>query len=281
MISRRSALAQLGAGAGLIMGGRAFAAGAFLHFRRGKLEQGGWALGQADLAQVKSLMFGGIELPMTATGAFFLAFDRDAAPLAKLSAQLHNGISLDQSLTIAPRNWRIEQIDTPLRPKAMPDAEFVRLRGVEVAQIAAARAGNAQVDGWQQAFQWPAQGRISGLFGAQRVYQGKAGNYHSGTDIALPGGTPFAAPADGVVVLAADRPFTLEGHLLMLDHGMGLTSAFLHCSALLVALGDRVKQGQPIGRVGMSGRATGPHLHWSLRWREARLDPMLFAPPLA
>jgi murein DD-endopeptidase MepM/ murein hydrolase activator NlpD len=89
----------------------------------------------------------------------------------------------------------------------------------------------------------------------------------------------FVAPADGVVVLAAADPFTLEGRLLIVDHGAGLNSAFLHCSALLVSEGDRVRQGQPIGRVGMTGRATGPHLHWSIKWREARLDPILLAGP--
>ena len=87
---------------------------------------------------------------------------------------------------------------------------------------------------------------------------------------------PFAAPADGVVVLAAADAFTLEGHLLLIDHGMGLNSAFLHCTQLDARLGDAVRQGQVIGRVGMTGRATGPHLHWSMKWRSAKLDPMLF-----
>jgi murein DD-endopeptidase MepM/ murein hydrolase activator NlpD len=90
----------------------------------------------------------------------------------------------------------------------------------------------------------------------------------------------FNAPADGVVILAAESPFTLEGRLLMIDHGMGLNSAFLHCSELLVREGERVTQGQPIGRIGMTGRASGPHLHWSIKWRDARLDPLLFAGPM-
>ena len=90
-------------------------------------------------------------------------------------------------------------------------------------------------------------------------------------------GTPFVAPADGVVILAAQSPFTLEGNLLMIDHGNGLNSAFLHCSQLLVKEGDEVRQGQLIGRLGMTGRATGPHLHWSMKWGSSRLDPMLFA----
>ncbi|RZL84725.1 MAG: M23 family metallopeptidase, partial [Sphingomonas sp.] len=116
-----------------------------------------------------------------------------------------------------------------------------------------------------------------GLFGAQRIYKGDPGSYHSGTDIAKPTGTVVTAPADGVVILAADHPFTLEGNLLMLDHGMGLNSAFLHLSRIDVKLGDHVTKGQPIGVSGMTGRATGPHLHWALRWNDAKLDPMLVA----
>ena len=119
------------------------------------------------------------------------------------------------------------------------------------------------------------------MFGSQRVYRGTPGAYHSGTDIATgASGTPFVAPADGVVILVAESPFTLEGNLLMIDHGMGLNSAFLHCSQVLVREGDVVKQGQTIGLIGMTGRATGPHLHWSMKWRDSRLDPILFTGPM-
>ena len=125
---------------------------------------------------------------------------------------------------------------------------------------------------------WPAAGRISGQFGAQRIYRGEPGAYHSGTDIAAAAGAAIAAPAGGVVVLAATDTFTLEGHLLIIDHGMGLSSAFLHCADLAVREGDVVRQGDLLGHVGMTGRATGPHLHWALTWRGRRLDPQLFAP---
>jgi murein DD-endopeptidase MepM/ murein hydrolase activator NlpD len=97
-------------------------------------------------------------------------------------------------------------------------------------------------------------------------------------DIAGPAGTPFVAPAGGVVILAASSPFTLEGNLLMIDHGMGLNSAFLHASALLVKKGDVVKQGQVIGRIGSTGRASGPHLHWGMKWNASRVDPRLLLP---
>src|SRR3546814_12811075 len=105
-----------------------------------------------------------------------------------------------------------------------------------------------------------------------RSYQGKPGSYHSGTDVAVPAGTPFVAPADGVVVLAASAPFTLEGNLLIVDHGMGLNSAFLHCQRLDVKPGDRVVQGQRLGTVVRPGRAPGPHCPWSLT-RPGRRPP--------
>ena len=97
-------------------------------------------------------------------------------------------------------------------------------------------------------------------------------------DIAAATGTDFVAPTDGVVTLAATEAFTLEGHLLMMDHGMGLNSAFLHLSAIEVKDGERVTQGQVIGRIGATGRATGPHLHWSMKWNDARIDPQLLVP---
>ncbi|NBC36997.1 peptidoglycan DD-metalloendopeptidase family protein [Novosphingobium sp. FSY-8] len=251
-----------------------------LSFPRGQTTQGGWAQGQAPAGW--SVTLDGALIPTDAQGRFFVGFDRDAAKGATLIGTAPDGTQAQAALTITPRAWRIEQVNAPFRPPALPDAEFTRIRSAELARITAARALASASDGWRQDFVWPAKGRISGLFGAQRVYQGAPGSYHGGTDVALPTGTPYVAPADGVVVLAvADTPFTQEGHLLMVDHGMGLVSAFLHSSALLVREGDRVTQGQPIGKVGMTGRASGPHLHWGLRWREARLDPLLIAPALS
>jgi murein DD-endopeptidase MepM/ murein hydrolase activator NlpD len=151
----------------------------------------------------------------------------------------------------------------------------------ELARIAAARAKDHDVEGWRQDFVWPVKGRISGRFGSQRVYRGEPGAYHSGLDIATgASGTPFVAPADGVVILATETPFSLEGYLLMIDHGNGLNSAFLHNSRIVVREGERVRQGQHIGDIGATGRATGPHLHWGLMWRGQRLDPLLFVGPM-
>ncbi len=147
------------------------------------------------------------------------------------------------------------------------------MRAAELEQIAAARAVRGTSEGWRQSFVWPVKARISGRFGAQRIYRGTPASYHNGVDLAGGAGTAYVAPADGVVVLAADHPFTLEGNLLIVDHGMGLNSAFLHSQKLLVKPGDAVTQHQPLGLIGATGRASGPHLHWAMKWDEARIDP--------
>lgn len=245
---------------------------------QGPLIQGGTAIGTAP-AGATLLTLDGNPVPIASDGRFLIAFDRDARPQALLIATLGNGREVRQTLAVNPRAWRIERLDT-LPRYSQPKPEFERLRAPELAAIAAARKLQTGSEGWRQTFLWPVTGRISGLFGSQRIYKGEPGSYHSGVDVAQPTGTTVLAPADGVVILAADRPFTLEGNLLMLDHGMGLNSAFLHLSRIDVRIGERVRRGQPIGAVGMSGRATGPHLHWGMRWRDARIDPLLIAGPM-
>lgn len=245
----------------------------------GTMIQGGVVAGTAP-ADTVALRLGDESIAIDADGRFLIAFDRDAAPTARLTAELANGRTIEKSLTIAPRAWRIERINAPMRPSSST-AAFLALRKPELAQIVAARAPHTDAQGWRQRFIWPAIGRISGLFGAQRVYQGQPGAYHGGVDVAGATGTPVVAPAEGVVILAAAaKPFTLEGHLLMIDHGHGLNSAFLHLSRIDVKPGDTVTQGQRIGAIGATGRATGPHLHWGMKWNAARIDPLLIAGPM-
>lgn len=245
----------------------------------GTAEQGAAITGRVSPG-VRSLTLDGKPVPVAPDGVFVLGFDRDAGAEAELTATFADGARINRSIAVAPGRWRLEHINAPYRGSAASDADFARRRPAELAQIAAARAKQIDADGWRQTFRWPVTGRLSGFFGAQRVYQGKPGPYHSGTDIAVPAGTPFFAPADGVVTLAADAPFTLEGHLLIVDHGMGLSSAFLHCQRLDVKAGDPVVQGQQLGTVGRTGRATGPHMHWGLSWHGARLDPGKLAGPM-
>jgi murein DD-endopeptidase MepM/ murein hydrolase activator NlpD len=245
----------------------------------GTAEQGAIVTGRVSPA-VRSLTLDGAPVPVAPDGRFLLGFDRDASAEAELVAVFADGRHIVRPIAVAAGRWRIEHVDAPWRGSAASDADFARRRPAELAAIAAARAMEVESDGWRQAFRWPVTGRLSGLFGSQRVYRGKPGAYHSGTDIAVPAGTPFVAPADGVVTLAAEAPFTLEGLLLIVDHGMGLSSAFLHCQRLDVKAGDRVVQGQRLGTVGRTGRATGPHMHWGLTWRGKRLDPGKLAGPM-
>ncbi|OGS54911.1 MAG: peptidase [Erythrobacter sp. RIFCSPHIGHO2_12_FULL_63_10] len=244
---------------------------------RGELTQGGWIIGTVPPGTI-SLTLDGSDLAFDAQGRFLAGFDRDAGASAGLVAKLADGSTVTRQLAIAPRQWQIEHIDAARRGTG-PSADFLKRREPELAAIGAARSKHTGAQGWMQNFVWPVRGRVSGRFGSQRVYRGEPGSYHSGMDITTgEGGTPFVAPADGVVVLAAQN-FSLEGNLLILDHGQGLFSAFLHASRLVVSEGDAVRQGQHIGNIGASGRATGPHLHWGITWQGARLDPLLFVGP--
>lgn len=244
----------------------------------GRIEQGGLAFGMLPGGTAK-LMLGGKPVPVAPDGRFLVGFDRDAGPGAVLEAVLADGTIWRRALVVAPRAWQIESLPT-LPRGTTPTPEFLARRKIELERIAAARAQDSGSIGWRQRFTWPVTGRISGVFGSQRIYAGEPGSFHSGVDVARPTGTPVAAPADGVVILAASAPFSLEGNLLMIDHGMGLNSAFLHLSRIDVVVGQAVRQGDIVGAVGMTGRATGPHLHWSMKWRDARVDPAPIAGPM-
>ncbi len=246
----------------------------------GELTQGGWLRGSAPVG-TRALLFNGEQVTLADDGNFIIAFDRDAPLQQQLSARLANGQTINLPLTLTARAWDIEHVAVGRRPGSAPSAEYERRRAPEIAMINAARSVRSASQGWKQQFIWPVRGRISGYFGNQRVYRGEPGSYHSGMDIATgESGTPYVAPADGVVVLAAESPFTLEGYLLMIDHGMGLNSAFLHSSRLAVKTGDVVRQGQYIGNIGSTGRSTGPHLHWGMKWGSSRIDPILFTGPM-
>ena len=223
------------------------------------------------------LLIDGRDVGFAPDRRFIVGFGRDHSRNARIAAFLVDGSSLTDVLTVNPTEWTIENLST-LPHHAQPDAEFEARRPAELAQINAARRLSTSAEGWRQNFIWPVTGKISGRFGAQRIYAGQPGAPHAGVDIAGRAGTPVRAPADGIVILVASSPFTLEGNLLMIDHGMGLNSAFLHLSRIDVKLGDPIRQGQQIGTVGMTGRATGPHLHWGVKWLDERIDPAMLAP---
>ena len=244
----------------------------------GEFTQGGFVRGYAPVGTV-ALTIDDAEVPLGVDRYFFAGFNRDAESSSTLVARLEDGRTVRETLSVSPREWRLERVNLA-RPTGSASEAFMRRRAPELARINAARDVRSDIDGWRQDFVWPVKGRISGMFGSQRIYRGVPGSYHSGIDIAPGAGVPFVAPADGVVVLAAPEEFSLEGKLLIVDHGNGLNSAFLHASELAVREGEVVRQGQYLGRIGATGSATGPHLHWSVKWGAARLDPILLTGPM-
>lgn len=244
----------------------------------GDAVQGGLVSGRVP-GGTERLTLDGKDVAIAPDRSFIIGFDRDNPATSLLVARVAGGHVVQRSIAVRPRSWDIEHVNVAQRPSGSSE-EFLRIRRGELARIAAARAQTSSSEGWRQSFVWPAKGRISGVFGSQRVYRGEPGSYHSGVDVAAGAGAPVVAPADGVVVLAGPPAFSLEGNLLIIDHGMGLNSAFLHLASEDVREGDIVRQGQRIGTVGATGRATGPHLHWSMKWGDARIDPQPLAGPM-
>jgi murein DD-endopeptidase MepM/ murein hydrolase activator NlpD len=234
-------------------------------------EQGNIIIGQAPTGAL-SLSLDGQPVKLAADGAFLIAFHRDAAATAKLTALMADGSTALQDISITPRVYDEQQVNgLPPRTVTLSPADELRRKG-EVAKIVASRATKSELQGWRQHFIWPAKGRISGVYGSLRRRNGVPGSPHFGVDVARPTGTMVVAPADGVVVLA-EPDMLMEGGLLIIDHGFGLFTDYLHLSRLDVKVGAVLKQGQPIGAIGATGRATGPHLHWGMRWAATRLDP--------
>jgi murein DD-endopeptidase MepM/ murein hydrolase activator NlpD len=250
-----------------------------IHLDGAVIRQGDLIRGRIEPVDA-TLLYNGEPLAVAPDGQFILGFDRDAPATASLELRVGAASAARRDLAIAPGDWSIQHVNAPMRGAARSNAEFERRRPAEIAQMAAARRLVVTSEGWRQQFIWPVRGRISGIFGSQRVYQGTPGSYHNGVDVAVPTGTPLRAPADGVIILAATEPFTLEGYLLMIDHGNGLSSVFLHNSRLDVRTGDTVQQGQVIGATGATGRVTGPHMHWAMRWNGQKIDAQRLAGPM-
>ena len=182
-------------------------------------------------------------------------------------------------LVVAKRDYKIQRIDG-LAPKMVtpPETVLARIRA-ENARIAEARAVDRAEPLFESGFVWPVEGPITGVFGSQRVLNGKPRRPHYGIDIAAPAGTPVRAPADGVVAIADDDMYYTGGTVLI-DHGHGLTSVYSHMKEVWVTEGARLSQGDPLGSVGASGRVTGAHLDWRINWFDQRLDPGLLVPPM-
>ncbi|NGY06834.1 M23 family metallopeptidase [Solimonas terrae] len=244
---------------------------------RGDWQEGEVLFGKAPAGS--KLWFDDRALRLTPAGDFVFGINRDAPDSAELRVQLPGAAVVSYRHAVARREYDIQHIDgLPPKMVSPPPGVYDRIRA-DQREVSAARKYEGDSTGFLEHFIWPATGRISGVYGSQRILNGEPKQPHYGVDVAVPIGTEVHAPADGVVVLAnPDMYFT--GGTLMIDHGYGLQSAFLHLSRLLVGKGQQVRQGDVIALSGMTGRATGPHLDWRMNWYEARVDAQKLAPPM-
>jgi murein DD-endopeptidase MepM/ murein hydrolase activator NlpD len=239
--------------------------------------QGGLVKGSTAPGAVVTLDGKGVAV--SKSGLFVLGFGRDAEPTASLVVRLPGGKIDRQQLAVKQRKYKIQRIDGLPGRKVSPQKKDMTRIVAERDQLGAARRVMSEEIGFAGGFTWPVKGRISGIYGSQRILNGKPRRPHLGVDIAAPEGTPIVAAAEGRVVLAHQDMF-FTGKTVLIDHGLGVGTTYIHMSAIEVRNGALVRRGQLIGRIGKTGRATGPHLHWGLTWRGLRLDPALLVGPM-
>ncbi|MEJ2400727.1 MAG: M23 family metallopeptidase [Xanthomonadales bacterium] len=239
---------------------------------RGEPVQGGLLFGEVEPGSRVTL--DDRDVMVSPEGRFVIGFGRDEKGPKTLSVVDPEGSTQERTFGIKPRDYRIEEVDGLPQRTVTPDPADAERIKQEIALVAAARKRADERTDYDAGFHWPASGRISGVYGSQRVLNGKPRRPHYGLDIAAPTGTPVHAPAAGVVTLAHPDMF-YSGGTIILDHGQGLSSSFLHLSEVLVEVGEQVDQGAVIAKIGATGRASGPHLDWRMNWLDRRVDPQL------
>lgn len=230
-------------------------------------------LSAAERATVDWIEFEGRKLHIAKNGQFVIGLGRDAAPEAVLII-INKGKREQRTFVVKSREYKVQRVDGVPQQTVEPSPDQVERSKREAQLVSEAREGDLALMFFAQQFQWPLIGPISGVYGSQRIYNGVPKSPHYGVDIARPTGTKVRAPAGGSVTLAHPDMF-FSGGTLVIDHGHGLSSTFIHLSKILVKKGDSIAQGQNIALVGQTGRASGPHLHWAMNWFRARVDPQL------
>ena len=243
----------------------------------GPRTQGGLLRGRVPPGS--TVEYEGAAVRVSQDGWFLVGFGRDAPPEAELAVVYPDGRSERQVLKVEGREYDIQRIDGLPPSKVTPsEVDLVRIRA-EVKMVKKARAVDDPRTDFLSGFQWPVKGIISGVYGSQRILNGEPRRPHFGIDIAAPRGTKVVAPTDGVVTLVHPDMY-FSGGTMIIDHGHGLSSAFLHLSRILAEEGERVARGQVIAEVGSTGRSTGPHLDWRINLFGRRLDPALMVGPM-
>ncbi len=243
----------------------------------GRLIQGGLITGRT--APDAKVTVGKRSLRVSRDGFFVFGIGRDAKSGARLVVTHADGRKEMRTLRIETRTYDVQRIDGLPRRKVSPDAQDMKRIRAEAGRIDSARYRDTPETLFRSGFIWPTKGVVSGVYGSQRILNGKPRRPHLGIDIAAPAGAPVHAAAPGIVALAEPDLF-FNGGTIMIDHGHGVSSVYSHLSAVDVTVGQRVDQGARIGAVGSTGRSTGPHLDWRVQHFATRVDPALLAGPM-
>ena len=238
----------------------------------GEAKPGSLLFGKGE--NVKNIRFDGSDISFDKSGDFVIGFDRDDTNSHILIVEMDESTYV-KKIILSRREYNIQRINKMEQKYVSPPkkVEDRIIRERKITKDAKNKIGDIKNALFANGFIRPIKGgRISSVFGSQRVLNGVPKSPHNGLDIAVPTGTPVKAMADGKVLLSADN-FYYAGNFIIIDHGLGLNSMYLHLSESLVKEGQIVKKGDMIGKVGTTGRSTGPHLHWSVQWFEKRIDP--------
>ncbi len=248
-----------------------FSAESAMQVEKGDLTQGGFVILKTEPGQVWT--YHGHKLKADNQGRLLIGFGRDAKLKQTLKRIERNRLQEQFELSLKPRQYTVQKINGLPKNKVTPDKVTQGRIWRDIKLAKQARRLKLPKPYFDSGFIWPTSGTISGIYGSQRILNGHPRRPHLGVDIAAPTGQVVVAPADGKITLA--KKMELSGNTLMVDHGWGLRSTVMHLNKIYVHKGEEVKKGQPIGEVGKTGRATGPHLHWGMSWFNTRLDPTL------
>ncbi|WP_438957685.1 M23 family metallopeptidase [Porticoccus sp.] len=246
--------------------------GSFSLELKGELVQGGMLIGRVTPGEQVEVM--GRSVRVDDQGLFVFGLGRDAPAEIKLTHTNGANEVTTFSYAVEQRVYREQRVEGVPQKTVTPPPEVLERIRREATLVREARTVDDRRTDFLSGFVKPLEGPITGVYGSRRVYNGTPGNPHYGLDIAAPTGTEVFAPAPGVVTLV-HREMFYSGGTLLIDHGYGISSTFIHLSELLVEEGQQVAPGDPIARVGATGRATGPHLDWRINWFDVRLDPAL------
>ena len=238
----------------------------------GEFKQGGLLIGQVQEGQ--TVIYQGKTLNLTINNQFLLGLGRNAPTTTSITINSKDKEPETITLKIAARQYNIQKIEGVPAKTVSPLASDLQRIKQDASMVRESRKLVSNKQDFLKGFIKPANGPVTGVYGSQRFYNGVPKSPHYGIDYAAPIGTPVIAPADGVVTFAHNDLF-YSGGTLIIDHGHGLSSTFLHLSEILVKPDQQITLGMEIAKIGATGRATGPHLDWRMNWLDQRIDPDL------